>query len=85
MNVHNEVMDPERTGLGEPHPVQMISPSGERLSPNGYELDTLEMTELMTMYRSMVLLRRSDQGATALQRQGELGPRPRHPGSRTPP
>lgn len=81
MNVHNEVMDPERTGLGEPHPVQMISPSGERLSPNGYELDTLEMTDLMTMYRSMVLLRRFDQEATALQRQGELGPRPRHPGA----
>ena len=73
MNVHNEVMDPERTGLGEPQPVQMISPSGERLSPNGYELDTLEITELMTMYRSMVLLRRFDQKATALQRQGELG------------
>lgn len=73
MNVHNEVMDPERTGLGEPQPVQMISPSGERLSPNGYELDTLEITDLMTMYRSMVLLRRFDQEATALQRQGELG------------
>ncbi|MGX0670623.1 TPP-dependent pyruvate/acetoin dehydrogenase alpha subunit [Kocuria marina] len=85
MNVHNEVMDPERTGLGEPHPVQMISPSGERRSPNGYELDTLEITDLMTMYRSMALLRRLDQEATALQRQGELGPPPRHPGPRTPP
>ena len=52
--------------------VRLLSPAGERLSHPDYPLD-LSQRDIEGMYRDMVLVRRFDTEATALQRQGELG------------
>jgi pyruvate dehydrogenase E1 component alpha subunit len=52
--------------------VQLLSPEGERVPHGRYEI-TLRDSELRELYRDMVLVRRLDTEATALQRQGELG------------
>lgn len=59
-------------GLRYPPAVQLLTPEGERVSHPDYALDLSE-TELRGLYRDMVLVRRIDAEATALQRQGELG------------
>jgi 2-oxoisovalerate dehydrogenase E1 component alpha subunit len=51
--------------------VQLLSPDGERLADDRYEID-LSHAALRDLYRDLVLVRRLDQEATALQRQGEL-------------
>jgi len=55
-----------------PELVQLLTPEGERVEHPEY---TLEITpeELRGLYRDLVLVRRFDTEATALQRQGELG------------
>jgi len=55
-----------------PEAVQLLTPDGERVSHPDYALD-LSAGELRGLYRDMVLTRRFDTEATALQRQGELG------------
>ncbi|WP_286175880.1 pyruvate dehydrogenase (acetyl-transferring) E1 component subunit alpha [Arthrobacter sp. NEB 688] len=67
---------PERPAHeGGPEMVQLLSPEGERV-PHA-ELDALvdELSDeaLRGLYRDLVLVRRFDAEATALQRQGELG------------
>jgi pyruvate dehydrogenase E1 component alpha subunit len=52
--------------------VQLLSPEGERTHHADFDI-TLSDAELRDVYRDMVLVRRLDTEATALQRQGELG------------
>ncbi|HET6635864.1 MAG TPA: pyruvate dehydrogenase (acetyl-transferring) E1 component subunit alpha [Streptomyces sp.] len=60
------------TNPQEPQLVQLLTPEGERVEHPDYSLD-LSAEELRGLYRDMVLTRRFDGEATALQRQGELG------------
>ncbi|MEO3972700.1 pyruvate dehydrogenase (acetyl-transferring) E1 component subunit alpha [Streptomyces sp. CAU 1734] len=55
-----------------PQLVQLLSPGGERVEHPDFSID-LTPDELRGLYRDMVLTRRFDGEATALQRQGELG------------
>jgi 2-oxoisovalerate dehydrogenase E1 component alpha subunit len=52
--------------------VQLLSPEGERVDHPGYSFAGDDET-IKGYYRDMVLTRRVDTEATALQRQGELG------------
>ncbi|MCP3819336.1 pyruvate dehydrogenase (acetyl-transferring) E1 component subunit alpha [Streptomyces sp. A3M-1-3] len=56
----------------EPQLVQLLTPEGVRVEHPEYDID-LTADELRGLYRDMVLTRRFDAEATALQRQGELG------------
>jgi 2-oxoisovalerate dehydrogenase E1 component alpha subunit len=60
---------------GGPDMVQLVTPEGERVSHPEYDAIADEVTtlELQGFYRDMVIVRRCDNEATALQRQGELG------------
>jgi 2-oxoisovalerate dehydrogenase E1 component alpha subunit len=68
----------KRAGAKKPPPaakpefVQLLTPEGKRVEHPDYSLD-LSPDELRGLYRDMVLTRRFDAEATALQRQGELG------------
>ena len=53
-------------------PVQLLTPEGERVQHPEYAFDPDAQT-LRSLYRDLVLVRRVDTEATALQRQGELG------------
>jgi 2-oxoisovalerate dehydrogenase E1 component alpha subunit len=57
-----------------PEMVQLLTPDGELTGPSPYSRYALDPAspELMDLYRDMFLVRRFDQEATALQRQGEL-------------
>ncbi|HEX6919906.1 MAG TPA: pyruvate dehydrogenase (acetyl-transferring) E1 component subunit alpha [Actinomycetes bacterium] len=55
-----------------PELVQLLTPEGERVEHPQYSVDLTE-DELRGLYRDLVLVRRVDAEATALQRQGELG------------
>jgi pyruvate dehydrogenase E1 component alpha subunit len=50
----------------------MLTPEGERVPHPDYTLD-VDAEQLRDWYRDLVLVRRIDAEATALQRQGELG------------
>src|ERR1700761_5582898 len=52
--------------------IQLLTPEGERLQNPDYPLD-LTAEEIQGLYRDLVLVRRIDTEAIALQRQGELG------------
>ena len=52
--------------------VQLLTPEGERVEHPQYSIDLTD-TEYRALYRDLVLVRRVDVEATALQRQGELG------------
>jgi pyruvate dehydrogenase E1 component alpha subunit len=72
-----EVVDPV-PGAQAPHLppqpdlVQLLTPEGERVEHPDYALEISD-DELRDIYRDLVLVRRWDVEATALQRQGELG------------
>jgi 2-oxoisovalerate dehydrogenase E1 component alpha subunit len=72
-----ELVDPV-PGAGAPHLprqpglVQLLTPEGERVEHPQYAID-LDAGQLRDLYRDLVLVRRWDAEATALQRQGELG------------
>lgn len=55
--------------------VQLLTPTGERVDHPDYapRVAHLDADALRGLYRDMVLVRRFDTEATALQRQGELG------------
>ena len=55
-----------------PDLVQLLTPEGERVAHPDYPLD-VDAEVLRSWYRDLVLVRRLDTEATALQRQGELG------------
>ena len=52
--------------------IQLLTPEGERIDHPDYPLD-LSAADIRDMYRDLVLVRRIDTEAIALQRQGELG------------
>jgi pyruvate dehydrogenase E1 component alpha subunit len=52
--------------------VQLLTPEGERVHHPDYDVDLTD-DEYRAFYRDLVLVRRIDVEATALQRQGELG------------
>lgn len=56
----------------EPELVQLLTPEGERVEHAEYSVE-LPPDQLRALYRDLVLTRRFDVEATALQRQGELG------------
>jgi 2-oxoisovalerate dehydrogenase E1 component alpha subunit len=55
--------------------VQLLTPEGERVHDEIYDAYVADLTDedLRGFYRDLVLVRRVDAEATALQRQGELG------------
>ena len=55
-----------------PEFVQLLTPEGERVDHPDYPLD-ISAEEIRALYRDLVLVRRIDFEAIALQRQGELG------------
>ena len=61
-------------GSGPPEPdfVQLLNPDGVRVTHPDYEVDFTD-EELRGLYRDLVIVRKLDTEATALQRQGELG------------
>ena len=59
-----------QAGTGEL--VQLLTPEGERADHPDYPLE-ISAEELRALYRDLVLVRRIDFEAIALQRQGELG------------
>lgn len=56
----------------ETDPVQLLTPEGQRVAHPVYDIE-LSDAELRDLYRDLVMVRRLDTEATALQRQGELG------------
>jgi 2-oxoisovalerate dehydrogenase E1 component alpha subunit len=62
-------------GDGGPDMVQLLTPEGQRLENPDYDacVDALTDEDLRGFYRDLVVVRRVDAEATALQRQGELG------------
>ena len=62
-----ENREPSDDGL-----VQLLTPEGERVEHPDYPLD-LTTDDIKALYRDLVLVRRIDTEAIALQRQGELG------------
>src|SRR5215212_10948229 len=57
---------------GDVELVQLLTPDGERRTHPGYAFSGTD-DDVRGFYRDMVLSRRVDAEATALQRQGELG------------
>jgi pyruvate dehydrogenase E1 component alpha subunit len=55
-----------------PEFVQLLTPEGERVEHPDYRIDASD-EEVRDLYRDLVMVRRIDTEATALQRQGELG------------
>lgn len=66
-----EVFGPAHTD-GGPELVQLLTPEGERVHHPEFDLD-FSAEQIRGFYRDMVLTRRIDTEATALQRHGELG------------
>jgi 2-oxoisovalerate dehydrogenase E1 component alpha subunit len=63
------------TDEGGPDLVQLLSPEGQRVADprfDAYAAD-VDVVALQALYRDMVLVRRFDREANALQRQGQLG------------
>jgi pyruvate dehydrogenase E1 component alpha subunit len=58
---------------GEPVPVQYLTPEGELVQPEGHPPVEDDPDRLRGWYRDLVLVRRLDTEAIALQRQGEVG------------
>jgi 2-oxoisovalerate dehydrogenase E1 component alpha subunit len=56
----------------EPDFVQLLTPEGQRVEHPDYPLDISD-DEISALYRDLVMVRRIDTEAIALQRQGELG------------
>jgi pyruvate dehydrogenase E1 component alpha subunit len=64
--------EPEPTLTPTPQLIQLLTPEGERAEHPDYPLE-LSADEIKALYRDLVLVRRIDFEAIALQRQGELG------------
>ena len=65
-------MTDSAVGIPAPPLVQLLTPEGERVEHPDYAFDPTP-EQLREFYRDLVLVRRIDAEATALQRQGELG------------
>src|ERR1700685_3737287 len=62
---------PQAAGAAE-ELIQLLTPEGQRIWHPDYPLE-VSARELQGLYRDLVLVRRLDTEAIALQRQGELG------------
>jgi 2-oxoisovalerate dehydrogenase E1 component alpha subunit len=60
------------TTAAPPELIQLLTPEGERIEHPDYPLE-IDSATIRDMYRDLVLVRRIDTEAIALQRQGELG------------
>jgi pyruvate dehydrogenase E1 component alpha subunit len=60
------------TDQGDANLVQLLTPEGERVQHPDFAID-ITAEELRGLYRDMVLVRRVDREANALQRKGQLG------------
>ncbi|HWO59237.1 MAG TPA: pyruvate dehydrogenase (acetyl-transferring) E1 component subunit alpha [Umezawaea sp.] len=60
------------TDQGDVNLVQLLTPEGERVQHPDFDID-ITAEELRGLYRDMVLIRRVDREANALQRKGQLG------------
>ena len=72
---HDEVFGASHAALDElaaPNLVQLLTPEGERVEHPEFSFD-LDDEAIKGFYRDMVLTRRIDTEAHALQRHGELG------------
>lgn len=58
--------------MAEPEFVQLLTPDGDRVDHPDYTVSFTD-DEYRELYRDLVIVRRLDAEATALQRQGELG------------
>ncbi|WP_283138998.1 pyruvate dehydrogenase (acetyl-transferring) E1 component subunit alpha [Rhizohabitans arisaemae] len=65
-------IDASRGADAPPELVQLLTPEGERLDHPDYHIELTD-DEVRGLYRDLVLVRRVDLEAVALQRQGELG------------
>lgn len=61
-----------RAVSAHPDLVQLLTPEGERVQDDEYDISLTDV-EYRSLYRDLVLVRRFDREAHALQRQGELG------------
>ncbi|MGI9001856.1 MAG: pyruvate dehydrogenase (acetyl-transferring) E1 component subunit alpha [Pseudonocardia sp.] len=63
------------TDGGGPDLVQLLTPEGERVSDPRFDryASDVDVASLQGLYRDLVLVRRFDREANALQRQGQLG------------
>jgi 2-oxoisovalerate dehydrogenase E1 component alpha subunit len=72
-----ETMTDQPTAMVPPpaHPRQLLTPAGERRSDPLLDpwVDDIDGGRLARLYEDLVVVRRIDREATALQRQGELG------------
>ena len=60
------------SSVAGPELVQLLTPEGERVHHPDYDVDLTD-EQYRDLYRDLVMVRRIDVEATALQRQGELG------------
>lgn len=60
--------------VGEADMVQLLDPAGKRVEDAAFSpyIDALDAETIRSFYRDMIMVRRFDTEATALQRQGEL-------------
>jgi 2-oxoisovalerate dehydrogenase E1 component subunit alpha len=63
---------PDAKGAESDQLIQLLTPEGERVEHPEYPLE-ISTDEIKALYRDMVIVRRIDFEAIALQRQGELG------------
>jgi pyruvate dehydrogenase E1 component alpha subunit len=64
--------DTPTSATADPEFVQLLTPTGERIQHPDYDVDFTD-EEFRGLYRDLVIVRKLDAEATALQRQGELG------------
>jgi pyruvate dehydrogenase E1 component alpha subunit len=72
VNDAGRALFPEAQGAESDQLIQLLTPEGERVEHPEYPLD-ISTEEVKALYRDMVIVRRIDFEAIALQRQGELG------------
>jgi 2-oxoisovalerate dehydrogenase E1 component alpha subunit len=64
--------DSPASATADPEFVQLLTPAGERVQHPEFDVDFTD-EEYRGLYRDLVIVRKLDAEATALQRQGELG------------
>jgi 2-oxoisovalerate dehydrogenase E1 component alpha subunit len=72
VNDAGRALFPEAKGAESDQLIQLLTPEGERIEHPEYPLE-ISTDEVKALYRDMVIVRRIDFEAIALQRQGELG------------
>jgi 2-oxoisovalerate dehydrogenase E1 component alpha subunit len=74
VNFRDDGLDDVRLPAGA-DTVQLLTPTGERLSDVRFDgwIADIGPDQLLDLYEDMIVIRRIDAEATALQRQGELG------------